>query len=75
MAIVRRHTKLPSTVESKAGVSVISAGGANVKDILVLVGGATLPEELDSLGTALVTIDRCGMNKAHLQRNLYRPPE
>jgi hypothetical protein len=56
MATGEGLTKLPSTVESKAGYCVVSAGGANVKDILALVGGAILSEELDSLGTDLTTV-------------------
>ena len=73
--IGKRLTKLSSRVESKAWHRVVSAGGADVKDILALVGRTILSEELDSLGTTLVTVDCCDMNKAYLQRDLYRAPE
>jgi len=75
MVVGRRLTKFPSTVESKATVSIVSTSRANVKDILALVGGAILSEEVESLGAALIAVDRCGMNKAYLQGNLYRSPE
>ena len=63
MVVGRRLTKLPGAIESKAGVAVVSAGRANVEDILALVGGAILSEEFESLGAALITADRCGMNQ------------
>ena len=75
VAIGKGLTELPSTVERKARVSVVSAGGGNVKDIPALIGGAVLSEEFDSLDTTLITVDRCGMNKTYLQRDLYRAPE
>jgi len=75
VTIGRRLTKLPSTVERKAGYCVVSTSGANVKDISALVGGAVLSEELDSLGKALISVDPRGMNKAYLQRDLRRPPK
>jgi len=75
VAIGRRLTKLPGAIERKAGYCVVPASGANVEDILALVGGAILSEELDSLGIASINVDRCGMNKVYLQRDLYRSPE
>ena len=63
MVVGRRLTKLPGAIESKAGVSIVSAGRANVEDILALVGGAILSEEFESLDAALITVDRCGMNR------------
>ena len=75
MVVRGRLTKLPGGIESKAGVSIVSASRANVEDILALVGGAILSEEFESLGAALIIVDRCSMNKAYLQGDLYRSPE
>ena len=48
--IWRRLTEFPSTVVSEARYCIVSAGGADVKDVLALVGGGILSKEFDSLG-------------------------
>ena len=74
-AIRRRLTEFPSTVVSEARYCVVSASSADVKDILALVGGGILSKELDSLGTASITVEHHSTNKAYLQRYLCRTPE
>jgi hypothetical protein len=68
-------TKLSSTVESKAGHCTVSTGGAYVEDILALIGGTVLSKELDSLGTASIVVEGCGVNSTYLQRDLHWSPE
>jgi hypothetical protein len=51
-------TELSGAVERKAGYPVVSASGADVGGVLVLVGEAILSKESDSLGTTLVIMRR-----------------
>ena len=74
-AIWRRLTEFPSTVVSEARCCDVSGNAADVKDVLALVGGGILSKELDSLGTASITVERYGMSEAYLQRDLCRTPE
>lgn len=44
------RTKLSSAIKRKAGYCTVSPSGADVENVLVLVGRAILSEELDGLG-------------------------
>ena len=70
VAIGKRLTKLSSAVKGKAEVSVVSTSPANVEDIPAVVGGTILSKEL---GTTLITVERCDVKQAYLQRYLHRP--
>ena len=51
-------TEFSRGVESKARRRVVSTSGADVEDVLALVGGAVLSEKLDGLGTMSVITGR-----------------